>query len=145
MHRFLRIESGVLKECWIPKTLVLPPDITRIEDNAFLGCDGLVEVIISEGVTSIGRWAFWSCESLTSITIPKSVISIGNNAFKDCSRLTSIRLPERFDSPSERKRLGLVEKRKSADCYYQLVTVNWLHGDSSGEVRGEARRGDGAD
>lgn len=107
MHRFLRIESGVLKECWIPKTIVLPPDVTSIGDNAFLGCDGLEEVIIPEGVASIGRWAFWNCISLTSITIPGSVINIGNNAFRDCSSLTSIRLPEKFRSESERKRLGL--------------------------------------
>jgi hypothetical protein len=72
MHRFLQIENGVLKQCFMPRTLVIPPDVTSIGDNAFLGCDGLEEVIIPEGVTSIGRWAFWNCTSLTSITIPNS-------------------------------------------------------------------------
>lgn len=107
MHRFLQVENGILKHCYMPKVLVLPPDITSIGENAFLGCDGLEGVVIPENVTSIGDSAFAECSSLTSITIPENVTSIGNQAFKGCRSLRLIRLPERFNFPSEHKRLGL--------------------------------------
>ncbi len=87
MHRFLRVEKGVLKRCFMPKALVIPLNVTSIGENAFAGCGWLEEVIISDGVTSIGDDAFLGCDSLTLI-----------------------RLPERFDSPSELKRIGLTVK-----------------------------------
>ena len=110
MHRFLQVENGILKHCYMPKVLVLPPDITSIGKNAFLGCDGLEGVVIPEGVTSIGDGAFWGCTSLTSINIPDSVTSIGDEAFWGCDSLTLIQLPEKFNSASELKRIGITFK-----------------------------------
>ena len=110
MHNFLRIEKGVLKQCWMPKVLVLPPVITTIGENAFLASDGLETVIFPDSVTSIEAEAFYGCTGLTSITIPESVTSIGDNAFRGCDSLTLIRLPERFNSPSELKRIGLTSR-----------------------------------
>ena len=62
-----------------------------IAGNAFNGCSGLTEIMISEGVTSIGSSAFRGCSSLTEITIPASVTSIGSYAFAYCSSLTEIK------------------------------------------------------
>jgi len=84
MNNFLRIENGVLKQCIMPTSIVIPPEVTKIGDRAFE-----------------------RCRSLTSITIPNGVTSIGYSAFSSCYSLTSIRLPDKFRSESERRRLGL--------------------------------------
>lgn len=74
-------------------TLVLPRDITEIDDFSVYGHDCLNEIIIPEGVTSIGEYAFCGCSSLTSVTIPESVTSIGGDAFHYCPSLKSVVLP----------------------------------------------------
>ena len=58
--------------------------------KAFLSCDRLAEVILSDGVTSIDSEAFRECGNLTSIVIPESVTSIEQIAFYDCNRLKNV-------------------------------------------------------
>ena len=70
--------------------LVLPSDITKINQYAFQGCTGLTSVTIGNGVTSIDWYAFSGCTGLTSVTIGSGVTSIGLYAFSGCTGLTSI-------------------------------------------------------
>ena len=95
--------------------LVIPNNITSIEDHAFYYCKGFTSLTIGNGLSSIGDYvfsnssltslslgnsvtnigdhAFWSCSSLTgNLIIPDSVISIGSYAFAKCSRLNGILL-----------------------------------------------------
>lgn len=65
--------------------LVIPSEITKVNDYAFDGCTGLKAITIPSSVTSIGDGAFEDCCRLTSITIPSSVTSIGRLAFSGCS------------------------------------------------------------
>ena len=67
--------------------------VTEIGNHAFDGCSGLTSVVIGDSVTSIGSYAFYNCSGLTSVEIPNSVTSIGSYAFRDCSGLTEITLP----------------------------------------------------
>jgi len=57
--------------------------ITEIPDNAFNGCESLVEVVFEAGssLTTIGEKAFADCNNLLFINIPQSVTSIGWRAF----------------------------------------------------------------
>ncbi len=70
--------------------IVIPNNVTKINDYAFYNCSSLTSIIIPDSVTSIGERAFYDCSSLTSIIIPDSVTSIGERAFYNCSSLTSI-------------------------------------------------------
>ena len=72
------------------KELVIPEDVTTINNSTFYGYSGLTSVTIGNSVTSIGECAFLRCSGLTSVTIPNSVTSIGDYAFYECSGLTSI-------------------------------------------------------
>jgi len=40
--------------------------------------------IIPEGTTKIERDAFWGCENLRSVIIPDTVTEIGESAFRGC-------------------------------------------------------------
>jgi len=64
--------------------LIIPEDITKINNFAFDGCNSLVNITIDNEVTSIGRNAFSNCEALISATIGDNAKSIGNYAFYLC-------------------------------------------------------------
>ena len=72
--------------------------VTSIDNYAFLGCSGLMDINIPNTITSIGNNAFSFCRSLTSVTIPNSVTAIGSSAFSGCSRLTSVDIPNSVTS-----------------------------------------------
>ena len=73
--------------------LVIPNDITEIEDNAFEDCEALEKIMIPDSVTEIGNYAFRYCYHLKQITIPDSVRKIGEKAFEACFPLTEIHIP----------------------------------------------------
>lgn len=64
--------------------LIIPNNITKIGNYAFICCSGLTSLTIGNNVTEIGRNAFAGCSSLKSVTIPNSVASIGVCAFDGC-------------------------------------------------------------
>ena len=55
-----------------------------IGKSMFYGCAGIEDLIIPTNVTSIDDGAFASCYSLTKLTIPSGVTSIGCGAFQMC-------------------------------------------------------------
>ena len=77
--------NGILME----GELILPDNITSIEENTFCGFYALTGVTIGENVTTIGDSAFEDCYNLTSVTIGENVTTIGQYAFAGCDNLTS--------------------------------------------------------
>ena len=75
------------------KKIIIPNDVNKIEDSAFLGCTTLKEITIPDSVTKIGLYAFSGCTSLQEITIPNSVNKIGDGAFSKCTSLKKITFP----------------------------------------------------
>ena len=69
---------------------IIPQGITKIEDEAFYGCENLTSMVIPDSVTTIGNEAFSGCKNLTSIVIPDSVTEIGFSAFYGCTALKKI-------------------------------------------------------
>ena len=66
------------------QSTIIPNNVARIGDNAFLGCSSLTSITIPNSVTSINLNAFRYCYSLISITIPNSVTSIEDWVFYGC-------------------------------------------------------------
>ena len=75
------------------KSVTIKDGVTKICENAFEFCEGLISVTIPNSVESIDMFAFSGCINLTSINIPNGVTEIGAFAFSDCSSLTSITIP----------------------------------------------------
>lgn len=76
--------------------------VTRIGNNAFLGCSTLEKVIISDGIQTIGAQAFAKCENLREVVMSNSIFAIENNAFENCRKMTKIKLSENIKSISSK-------------------------------------------
>lgn len=74
------------------KSIILPPNLTKISASAFQGCFGLTEITIPKNVTSIGTNAFYLNTSLKTINILGDVKEIGSSAFQGCAALSELDL-----------------------------------------------------
>ena len=74
------------------ESINIPPKITEIQAEAFMNCDYLEKVTLSEGVKTIGWRAFKECKALESINFPSTLQSIADEAFMDCSLLSDVDL-----------------------------------------------------
>ena len=98
--------------------LILPENITKINDFAFYDMDKVESVIIGNKVTEIGKHAFSICDSLKTVAVGDGVTYIGNEAFAYCYNLNEIRLGKKlltigewaFQSCSKLKILSLTAK-----------------------------------
>ncbi len=68
----------------------LPPTLTAIGENAFLGT-GITSLIIPPTVTTISRGAFYG-SALKEISLPDNLTNVSEGMFQDCSSLTTVRL-----------------------------------------------------
>ena len=75
----------------------LPANLTRIEDEAFMGIDAAI-VTVPGKVRSIGGRAFAQSWNLRQIAIPASVTSIADDAFEGC---VSLRIVGKSGSAAE--------------------------------------------
>lgn len=64
--------------------------LSVIGNNAFKGCENLLDFSLPNSITVIGSYAFDGCKSLTSVTIPANLESIGIGAFSGCVSLNSV-------------------------------------------------------
>lgn len=78
--------------------LVIPKEITEVEDYAFSGCTSVTGVTIHSGVKNLGWGAFQNCTALESAIIPEGVTTISNYAFCGCTSLASLTIPESVTS-----------------------------------------------
>lgn len=90
----LGIDNEAFMGCNNLINIAIPNNTAYIANHAFSCCNNLVNITIPDSVTNIGYCAFDSCNSLTNIIIPSSVTSIGNNAFSYCQNLTNISIPD---------------------------------------------------
>jgi len=83
----------------VPKTVMISGadrNVTKINTNAFSGCEGLLSVTISNNVVSIDANAFFGCSNLASVMFEANnkIATINNRAFSGCTALMSIALPD---------------------------------------------------
>lgn len=98
---------------YIHKAVIFEP-IVEIEDDAFLNCNVLQEVILPNTLKIIGDSAFRNCEMLNKINLPDSIIKISDYAFAYCKHLSINSLPQN---------LSLIGNSAFAECIVDCVTI----------------------
>lgn len=73
--------------------VVLPDNLEKIGDRAFIRAGALIDVQIPDGVKSIGKYVFQECKKLTLSALPSSLETLGEAAFRDCEEVTFSTLP----------------------------------------------------
>lgn len=63
--------------------------VTAIGDHAFMMCESLTSVKLTNNIKHIGDYAFHGCKNLTSVAIFLTLESVGEGAFSNCPKLSS--------------------------------------------------------
>ena len=77
----------VFSNCHGITEVMIPEDVTRIENHTFFACKGLKRIKIPDQITSIGKYAFALCDALEEVEFGNHVEIIGAYAFQKCSSL----------------------------------------------------------
>ncbi len=91
--------DGTDTEVFIPEYYNGLP-ITVIGERAFIGCESVKSVTLTENVLTIGRNAFKDCTSLEVIENCQALGRLAYGAFHGCTALKSFTLPQRIDEIS---------------------------------------------
>jgi len=106
--------------------MTLPPSLTEIGDEAFMGCSYLGNVIVPGSVKKVGDRAFKNCTGFTAAQIEYGVESLGEEAFCGDWRISEVDIPSTvtnigvnaFGGDSSIIRIGLRgDVRKASDIF----------------------------
>ena len=87
------IDERAFEECRnLSEVLYIPETCTNIGYRAFAN-SGLSSIEINKGVKTIENEAFYQCNNLTSVTLVKGLEQIYGGAFQSCGNLRSLVLP----------------------------------------------------
>lgn len=87
-----RIGKQAFRACGL-RNIILPDDITTLEEETFLNCQQLESVTLPTNLRKMEYSAFEGC-GIKSVVIPKGVESIGVGCFDRCFQLSSIDVEE---------------------------------------------------
>ena len=68
-------------------------DVVALADSAFIDCEGLTSLVVSDGVVTIGSGAVARCANLVRAVLPDSATNIVESCFYECFKLADVRLP----------------------------------------------------
>lgn len=88
------IGYGAFSENYEISSVILPCQLTELQQGAFCSCTNLQNVTLPEDskLRVIGNEVFRSCWGLENINLPDTIERIGDQAFSGCSSLSSIDL-----------------------------------------------------
>ena len=86
------INDSAFRGCTGLVEIVFPEGLGMIGDSAFLDCRALTEIILPNGLKQIDAYAFFNCTSVKKVVMPDSVESIGTLAFFYCTALKEINI-----------------------------------------------------
>lgn len=85
--------SGVIRDKYAIKSIVLPDGVEEIGAYTFSGCAYMEEVEFGENVRYIGEEAFAYCDSMDKVRLPYGIKTIARGSFYKCERLDKVTIP----------------------------------------------------
>jgi len=104
-----KIGARAFLQCNFIEDVSISDGTEVIGDNAFSSCDRLSKIQMADSVTSIGRNVFFECENLYDVTLSSLLREIGARAFFGCTGLRDIALPDSLERIGEGAFSGCVK------------------------------------
>ena len=101
-YTLTRIGEEAMMGCRKLTSLTLPATVQSLGEGAFAICTTLTGVNIPEGIKEIPTGCFGYCTKLNSMVLPASVQTLASMAFYGCSGMTAITLNDGLQSIGER-------------------------------------------
>ncbi|MEZ5105325.1 MAG: leucine-rich repeat domain-containing protein [Draconibacterium sp.] len=92
---------GAFIQCEKLNSVTLTNNVTYIGISAFEDCIGLETISLPNSVSSVGDYLFWGCTSLKTINLSESLESLSDNMFCMCFNLKEINLPASISKINE--------------------------------------------
>jgi Leucine-rich repeat (LRR) protein len=92
-NQITKIENDVFRDCKDLESINVPTGIDYIPCAFVRGCPKVKTVITHDGIRIVQSWAFESCHSLKSVTLSDQITTIEHYAFSSCDSLVLDRLP----------------------------------------------------
>ncbi len=114
------IGESAFEDCGI-KTVVIPETVEKVEESAFKGCQGLMDIDLPKNLkniedyafentglteieilyaTTLGDSVFSECENLTKAIIGDTVVDMGIHIFSKCPNLSEVLIGDNLNSIS---------------------------------------------
>lgn len=91
------VEDHAFANCSNLKSVIVPKNVTTLDNAAFSGCSNL-SIVLPEGLTSIGNGGFQNCVYMKEISLPESLTKIGSSALAGCITLKTLYIPKNLTS-----------------------------------------------
>ena len=83
-------------------TIVLPPSVNRLGQNAFMYCTSLKSINLPVTQKTLPVGIFEGCTALETIVLPATLTTISTDVFYGCSNLSNVNLHEGIQTIGER-------------------------------------------
>lgn len=110
--------------------VIMSDTVRRIEEDTFLQCKSLHFVKLSTNLEFIGKFAFCVCESLTSIFVPPSCREIGDYAFSGCTQLLILAIPQNV----QLEECAFIDTPLLDACPVETDEDEWIKSVNNGEA-----------
>ena len=84
------------------ETIVLPPSVSRLGQNAFMYCTSLKSINLPQTQKTLPVGIFEGCTALESIVLPATLTTFSTDVFYGCSNLSNVTLHEGITTIGER-------------------------------------------
>ena len=92
------IDEYMFKDCTNLKSITLPENLLKIGRNAFENCTSLEQTLGLDKVTIIERTAFKNCALIKKIVLSEKLNIIEDEVFRQCAQLSELNLPDSVTS-----------------------------------------------
>ena len=92
--------NKLFQDCKSLKSVILPSDITYIDNYTFSGCSALESIIIPSTVKTIYASAFANCTKLKTVEFSDNITELKDYAFSGCTSLEEAILPSKLTTIS---------------------------------------------
>lgn len=117
-YSVVMLDSGCFENNSVIKSLTIPRSILEIKDNALKNCASLEKVSMTS-VQKIGDEAFLGCNSLNTVLVSNELLSIGKKAFYNDNLINEFYFSDNLNDIGDNAFIGCNFVAKLSDSAYE--------------------------